>query len=47
MLSFSGVAKEYTKEPFMVTFDVEKSKLAGWEGKNPAPARTRRRPAAK
>ncbi|HLJ15047.1 MAG TPA: hypothetical protein VKV15_11160 [Bryobacteraceae bacterium] len=46
VLSFSGVAKEYTKDPFMVTFEVEKSKLEGWEGKNAAPARPRRRPAA-
>lgn len=44
-LSFSGVAKSYTKDPFMVTFDVEKSKLDGWEGKNAAPARPRRRSA--
>jgi tetratricopeptide (TPR) repeat protein len=33
-LEFEGVAKSYTKEPFMVTFEVEKAKVAGWTGKN-------------
>lgn len=36
-LSFEGVAKEFSKDPFMVTFEVDKSKLQGWEGKNAAP----------
>ncbi len=33
-IEFAGVAKSYTKEPFMVTFAVEKSALSGWTGKN-------------
>jgi tetratricopeptide (TPR) repeat protein len=32
-ISFEGVAANFTKEPFMVTFDVEKAKVTGW----PAP----------
>lgn len=36
-ISFSGVAESFTKDPFMVTFNVEKSKIEGWTGKN-APA---------
>jgi len=38
-LEFSGTAKEFTKSPFMVTFEVEKDNLTGWTGKNAAPAR--------
>jgi len=37
-ISFSGIAKSYTKEPFSITFDVEKDKLEGWTGKNTAGA---------
>lgn len=33
-LSFEGKATEYTKDPFMITFDVEKDGLEGWTGKN-------------
>jgi hypothetical protein len=33
-IEFEGVAKSYTREPFMVTFEVEKAKIAGWTGKN-------------
>jgi hypothetical protein len=33
-IEFDGVAKSYTKAPFMVTFEVEKSKIVGWTGKN-------------
>jgi len=36
-LEFEGVADSYTKDPFMVTFEVEKSKLSGWTGKNETP----------
>ena len=34
------VAKSYTKEPFMVVFEVEPSQISGWTGKNSAPARS-------
>ena len=34
-IEFEGVADSYTKDPFMVTFIVEKSKIEGWTGKNP------------
>jgi hypothetical protein len=33
-IEFEGVAKSFTKDPFMVTFDTEKTKLSGWTGKN-------------
>jgi hypothetical protein len=33
-ISFSGVADSFTRDPFMVTFNVEKSKIEGWTGKN-------------
>lgn len=37
-IEFDGVADSYTKDPFMVTFTVEKSHVEGWTGKN-TPAR--------
>jgi hypothetical protein len=43
-LSFEGIAKSFTKEPYMLTMEVEKDKLEGWTGKN---APTARPPAAK
>jgi tetratricopeptide (TPR) repeat protein len=47
-LSFEGVPSGYTASPFMVTFKVEKDKLHGWTGTNPAPARRPvHKPAAK
>jgi hypothetical protein len=33
-ISFSGVADSFHKDPLMVTFTVEKSKIEGWTGKN-------------
>ena len=37
-IEFSGVPSAFTKEPFNVTFDVEKKKVVGWPGKDaPAP----------
>jgi hypothetical protein len=36
-LSFEGKAVMYTKEPFMITFDIEKDQMEGWTGKNTAP----------
>ena len=41
-LEFSGVAKDYTKTPYMLTLSVDKADLSGWTGKNPV-----RRPAKK
>jgi hypothetical protein len=39
-LEFEGIPQSFTKEPFMVTFDVEKSKISGWPAQAaPAPAR--------
>jgi hypothetical protein len=35
-LSFEGVAKEFAKDPYMLTFEVEKEQLQGWTGKGPA-----------
>jgi hypothetical protein len=37
-IAFSGVAKEFSKDPFMVTFEVEKEDISGWTGKGPAGA---------
>ena len=37
-IEFDGTAKEFTKEPFMLTFEVTKEQIVGWTGKN-APAR--------
>jgi len=39
-LSFEGVAKAYTKDPYMLTIETDKDKIEGWTGKNvvrPAP----------
>jgi hypothetical protein len=34
-LQFEGVAKAYTRQPFMVVFETEPDKIVGWTGKNP------------
>jgi hypothetical protein len=39
-LEFEGVAKTFTKDPYMLTLAVDKDKLTGWTGKN-APAAPR------
>lgn len=31
-ISFDGVANSYTKDPFMVVFDVERANVGGWAG---------------
>jgi hypothetical protein len=33
-LQFEGVAKSYTKQPFMLVLDTEPDKIVGWTGKN-------------
>ncbi|HSB14369.1 MAG TPA: hypothetical protein VLE22_07910 [Bryobacteraceae bacterium] len=40
-IEFEGVAAEFSKDPFMLTFDVEKAKVSGW------PAPVKKAPAAK
>jgi hypothetical protein len=35
-LQFNGTAKSYTKDPYMVTFDVETKDIDGWTGKDVA-----------
>jgi len=41
-LSFEGKAVAYAKEPFMLTFEVEKEGLEGWTGKGgPGPAKAK------
>jgi hypothetical protein len=37
-ISFSGVAKDFAKEPYMVTFEVEPTDVEGWTGKGPVAA---------
>ena len=32
-IEFAGVPTSFTKEPYNVTFEVEKKKVAGWPGK--------------
>jgi hypothetical protein len=41
-IAFSGVADSFSKDPLMVTFTVEKSKIEGWTGRN-APATHRKK----
>ena len=43
-IGFEGVATSFTKDPFMVNFDVEKAKITGWTA---APAAPRRPPVKK
>ena len=38
-IEFKGVAQEFAKEPYMLTFDVDKDNLVGWTGKDAAPVR--------
>ena len=38
-IEFAGVPTSFTKEPYKVTFEVEKKKVAGWPGKEAAPVR--------
>jgi hypothetical protein len=38
-LTFEGIAKSFTKDPYMLTMEVEKDKLEGWTGKNAPGAR--------
>ena len=38
-ISFSGALKEYSKDPYMLTFEVEAADIEGWTGKGPVPAR--------
>jgi tetratricopeptide (TPR) repeat protein len=33
-IEFEGIAKSFSKDPFMVTFETERTKLTGWTGKN-------------
>jgi hypothetical protein len=41
-LEFDGTVKEFTKDPYMLTFAVEKDNITGWTGKNgPAGAATK------
>src|SRR5260370_11440437 len=46
-LQFEGIAKAYTKEPFMITFEVEQEKLEGWTGKGATAPPKAKPPAAK
>lgn len=38
-LEFEGTASAFTREPFMLTFEVEKDKLKGWTATAPPPAK--------
>jgi len=45
-IEFEGTAKAYTKEPYMLTLEVEKDKISGWTGKN-APTTKKAAPVTK
>jgi hypothetical protein len=42
-IEFQGVAKAYTKDPYMLTLEVTKDEIFGWTGKN-VPVRTKKGP---
>jgi hypothetical protein len=44
-LDFTGVAKSYTKEPFMLTLESEKKNIKGWPAPTPAKKAPAKRPA--
>ena len=46
-IQFAGTAKSFTKEPFMLTLEVEKEQLVGWTGKNTAAPAKKAVPAKK
>jgi hypothetical protein len=46
-LEFSGIANGFTKDPFMVTFEVEKENLDGWTGKATTPTPKKSAPSTK
>jgi len=46
-ISFSGTAKEFSKDPYMLTFDVYPEDIEGWTGKGPPPAPSKKKAAAK
>ncbi len=46
-LQFEGVAKSYTKEPYMITFETDAKQIDGWTGKNTPAAGAKKAPAAK
>ncbi|MBZ5634007.1 MAG: hypothetical protein LAO55_12865 [Acidobacteriia bacterium] len=39
-LQFEGVAKSYTRQPFMLVLETDPDKIAGWTGKNPPKSST-------
>jgi hypothetical protein len=39
VIEFAGVPKSYTKDPFMVVFEVEKADISGWPAAAAAPAK--------
>jgi tetratricopeptide (TPR) repeat protein len=41
-LEFEGQAKEYSKDPYMLTIATDKDKIVGWTGKNPAAPRKKK-----
>jgi hypothetical protein len=45
-IAFSGVAKAFNKDPYMLTFEVSRDDIEGWTGKGPTPPRTGAKKAA-
>ena len=46
-IMFKGTLKDYSKDPYMLTFEVDPADVMGWTGKGPAPVRVRKAPAKK
>lgn len=47
VIKFKGVATSFTKEPFMVTFEVEKKNIEGWPAPPPPAKKTTKKAAPK
>jgi len=43
-IEFEGVGKEFVKDPFMVTLEIEKESISGWTGTPAAKAAPKRAP---
>ena len=46
-LGFEGVATVFVKDPFMLTFEVEKAKITGWTASGPAAVQKKTAPVAR
>ena len=42
-IAFAGIAMEFTRDPFMLTFEVEKGQVEGWPAPTPKKAPTKKK----